>query len=503
MQNLINADKFFGSKRIHLNITALNHNNILLVHPLGYPAGEAHKDISRKANIMPPLGLASIAACLEGKNIKCAIIDCFAQPDSDHSIREYLRKHRPAFIGLSCTTSSFLDGIRISKMAKAMQPGIRSIFGGVHVSAMKELILRNFSESDFIVVGEGEETLTELIQYGGSEPKSIPGLIYRDFEGKVEFTGYRKMGIELDTLPFPAYEKLKGYPKAYSLPIFNYPRSPNTSCISSRGCPYACSYCDRSVFRRTFRYNSAQYLYEHLRYIKARFGIRHVNFYDDQFTFNRGRIEDFTRMMREKPLGMTFNCAVRAEHIDLDLLEQMKAAGCWMISLGIETGDPDILAQHRQNADLRLIGKKIRLIKKAGIRTKGLLIMGLPGETEASIKKSMDYVFSLPIDDFNLSKFTPFPGSPIYESIHEFGTIEEDWERMDCMHFLFIPKGMTKERLEALFTRFYKTHFLRPKALWGYATMLWKSPDSWIRFLRNIDDFIEFAIKNKRRRYEN
>ena len=115
----------------------------------------------------------------------------------------------------------------------------------------------------------------------------------------------------------------------------------------------------------------------------------------------------------------------------------------------------------------------------------------------------MDYVFSLPIDDFNLSKFTPFPGSPIYGSIHEFGTFEEDWERMDCMHFLFIPNGMTKERLKALFTGFYKTHFLRPKALWGYATMLWKSPDSWIRFLRNIDDFIEFAIKNKRRRYEN
>ena len=95
----------------------------------------------------------------------------------------------------------------------------------------------------------------------------------------------------------------------------------------------------------------------------------------------------------------------------------MKAAGCWMMSLGIETGDPDLLAQHRQNADLDLLAQRIRDIKKAGIRTKGLLMMGLPGETEESIKRSMEYVFSLPIDDFNLTKFTPFPGSPIHEKV--------------------------------------------------------------------------------------
>ena len=163
------------------------------------------------------------------------------------------------------------------------------------------------------------------------------------------------------------------------------------------------------MFRRNFRYNSAEYLYKHLCYLKDKFGISHINFYDDQFTFNRQRVEDFASMMIENPLGMTFNCAVRAEHIDFDLLKLMKKAGCWMISLGIETGDEDLLAQHRQNADLNMLADKIRLIKKAGIRTKGLLMMGLPGESESSIQKSMDYVFSLPIDDFNLAKFTPFP----------------------------------------------------------------------------------------------
>jgi radical SAM superfamily enzyme YgiQ (UPF0313 family) len=476
-----------------------DHKRILLVHPLGYRKEAAGKDISRMANIMPPLGMATIAAFLERNGITADIIDCYARPaEADRLIVEYLRSYRPGYIGFSCTTSSFLDGARLAELAKATLPGIRTVFGGVHVSARREQVLTDYPVVDFVVMGEGEQTLTELIEADSGEPAGVEGVIYRDGAGAVVNNGYRQARLELDDLPFPAYEKLAGYPAAYMLPIFNYPKAPNTSCISSRGCPYACSYCDRSVFRRSFRYNSAEYLYDHLRYLKNRFRIRHINFYDDQFTFNRQRVEEFCRKMIDHPLRMTYNCAVRAEHIDYELLRLMKRAGCWMISLGIETGDEDLLAQHRQNANLSMLADKIRLIKKAGIRTKGLLMMGLPGESEKSIRKSMDYVFSLPIDDFNLAKFTPFPGSPIYEKIHELGEFEEDWEKMDCMSFQFVPKGMTRERLEELFILFYKSHYMRPKVLLGYAAMLWKSPDSWRRFAWNFFDFVKFARSNKR-----
>jgi anaerobic magnesium-protoporphyrin IX monomethyl ester cyclase len=470
----------------------LNDKKILLVHPLGYKAAAAGQDISRIANIMPPLGLASIAAYLEQRGVGADIVDCYARPDSDRAIRDYLLAEKPAFIGLSCTTSSFHDGIRIAQLAKQAVPGIQTVFGGPHVSALKEGLFANFPAMDFAVVGEGEETMSELARVGRDDPASVQGLIYRQ-GSEVLYTGYRDKGLVLDDLPFPAYEKLAGFPNSYMLPIFNYPKTPNTSCISSRGCPYACSYCDRSVFNRSFRFNSATYLYEHLRYLRERFGIRHINFYDDQFTFNRKRVEEFCGLMIDRPLGMTFNCAVRAEHIDPDLLVLMKSAGCWMMSLGIETGDEELLAQHRQNADLDHLATKIRMIKDAGLRTKGLLMMGLPGETEASIRRSMKYVFSLPIDDFNLAKFTPFPGSPIYENIHELGEFDEDWEKMDCMNFLFVTKGMTRERLEQLFQEFYREHFKRYKVLWGYVTMLWRSPDSWLRFIGNFANFMKFT----------
>lgn len=479
-------------------MTAIDHQNILLVHPLGYQADAAAHDISRKANIMPPLGLASIAAYLDRAGLNSLLLDCYAHPDADGHLRELLRRERPGMIGFSCTTASFHDSVRLAQLAKEELPGIRTVFGGAHVSALQEKVLEFSPLIDCAVIGEGEQTLLELAQLSGAAPEGVGGVVWRAGDGSIVNNGYRSDALVLDDLPFPAYEKLAGYPDAYKLPIFNYPKAPNTSCISSRGCPYSCSYCDRSVFKSSFRYNSAEYLYQHLAYLRERFGIRHINFYDDQFTFHRGRVEEFCRKMIDQPLGMTFNCAVRAEHVDRELLSLMKAAGCWMVSLGIESGDEALLAQHRQNANLDLLAETIRTIKSCGIRTKGLLMMGLPGESEESIRRSMEYVFSLPIDDFNLAKFTPFPGSPIYEEIHQLGAFDEDWQKMDCMHFQFVPDGMDKQQLERLFIEFYKSHFKRNRVLLGYLSMLWKSPDSWLRFAMSAGQFLRFAVSNKR-----
>ena len=475
-----------------------DYDNILLVHPLGYKKKAASRDVSRLANIMPPIGLASIAAYLDLQGISSGIIDCYAYPEYNTLIKRYLLEKRPAYIGFSCTTSSFLDGVRIAMLAKKILPGIKTVFGGAHVSALREKILEKFPVVDFCVTGEGEITLTELIQSRGEGAVNIEGLAYRDPDGSVHVNSFRSKLVELDTLPFPAYSKLRGYPEAYKLPIFNYPRTPNTSCISSRGCPYACSYCDRSVFRRSFRYNSAEYLYEHLKFLKREFGIRHINFYDDQFTFKKKRVEAFTELMMKIPLYMTFNCAVRADHIDRDLIMLMKKAGCWMISLGIESGDPVLLTQHRQNVDLDMMREKIHMIKQVGIRTKGLFMVGLPGETEASMRKSISYYRSLPIDEINVAKFTPFPGTPLYENLDKSGEFNEDWEKMDCMNFLFVPKGLNPDLMEKYFKKFYHAHFMRFRTIWNYITMAWKSPDSWKRFLLDLKGFLSFAWNDKR-----
>ena len=137
---------------------------ILLVHPLGYKSEKASSDISRIANITPPLGIASICAYLNLNQIECDIIDCYAHPDADKKIITYLKTEKPQFIGFSCSTSTFNDGLRHAQIAKKILPDIKVVFGGAHVSALKESIINNFENVDYIVVGEGEQTLTELIK---------------------------------------------------------------------------------------------------------------------------------------------------------------------------------------------------------------------------------------------------------------------------------------------------------------------------------------------------
>jgi radical SAM superfamily enzyme YgiQ (UPF0313 family) len=471
---------------------------ILFVHPLGENWISGEQDMSRIANIMAPMGLLSLAAWVDRHGHRSAIHDCYAFPGQDDKIFQYLSHENPEFIGFSTTTSSFLDGVRLAIKAKTVHPQVKVIFGGVHISALREPLLRDFPVIDYGVVGEGEQTLLELMNLEDGNVSRIEGLIYRG-NGEVVFSGFRKRQIEMDTLPFPAYEKLQGFPESYQLPIFNYPKAPNTTVITSRGCPYTCSYCDRSVFRRTYRANSPEYMVKYLTYLHKRFNIRHVNIYDDTFTLQRERVIDFCRLKIKSGLKMSFNCAARTEQLDNEMLQLMKKAGCWMISLGIETGDPELLKQHRSylprdvvDDPLENIRIMARQIKKAGIRVKGLFMLGLPGETEESINKSMEYVFSLPLDEFNLSKLTPFPGAPMYCDIREHGHFEENWEQMNALNFIFVPKGFSKDRLEERYREFYRRYFSRPRILLNYVTMIWKSPDSWRRFLKDLPTFLRF-----------
>jgi radical SAM superfamily enzyme YgiQ (UPF0313 family) len=335
--------------------------------------------------------------------------------------------------------------------------------------------------------------------------RGVEGLIIREQENII-FTGYRKKLLDMDSLPFPAYEKLEGFPDTYLLPIFSYPKAPNTTIITSRGCPYTCSYCDRSVFRRTYRYNSPEYMVAYLLYLQQRFNIRHVNIYDDTFTLKRDRVMEFCDLKIRSGLGkMTFNCAARTEQLDADLLKMMKRAGCWMISIGIETGDPELLKRHRSylpdsnmETPLENIRGMVHMIKRAGIRVKGLFMLGLPGETEVSIKKSMDYVLSLPLDEFNLTKLTPFPGAPMYCDIREHGSFTENWEEMNALNFVFVPAGFTKDRMEELHREFYRRYFSRAQTLLNYTRMIWKSPDSWRRFWMNLPTFLRFTKRHNK-----
>ena len=463
---------------------------ILLINPFGSNWVEGREDKTETAIRMAPMGILSIAAYLEQQGIDVELHDCRG-PVTRVGTADVLARvadFKPDMVGFTAVTSSFLNAYQQAEAIKASSPHIKTIVGGVHVSALRGTILERFPAIDYLVTGEGEKAMAELA--AGAQPETIQGLVYRE-GAEIKDNGLRTELCELDELPFPAYHKLEGFPRHFEAALFNYPKAPSATIISSRGCPYQCSYCDRSVYRRSFRFNSAEYLYEHMAFLKKNFNVRHVFFYDDLFTFNRERIEKFCNLLLAKPLGMTYNCAVRVGHIDDALLKMLKASGCWMVSLGIESGAPEILARHKTKVDFNEMKTTVQRIQKAGIRAKGLFMMGLPGETEETVKMTTDFINGLELDDMNMTKFTPFPGSPIYQTIHDEGTFDEKWELMNCLNFVFVPKGIeSKERLDDLYKRFIKQFYTGKNWTRKFVPLMFKSPDSAKRLFKNLPTFL-------------
>jgi len=138
--------------------------------------------------------------------------------------------------------------------------------------------------------------------------------------------------------------------------------------ITSRGCPYTCSFCDRTVFERLYKVNSADYIYEHMKYLRDRFGVRHINFYDDLFTASRQRVEDLCERLIAEPLGMDFNCAIRTGHTSGEMLRLLKRAGALMVSMGIESADAGMMERHKAGVTLEQVRRTVDQIHAAGLR---------------------------------------------------------------------------------------------------------------------------------------
>lgn len=463
---------------------------IVLVHPTGSNWVSGSKDLSATANRMAPLGLLSISAYLKQRGHQVFIHDCLG-PKPLAGLAENVQKvldYKPEMVGFSTTTSSFLDGVDMASLIKASDARIKTVFGGVHVSALGASLLQKFVDVDYLSLGEGEETLSELAD--GKEDATIDGLVWRD--GDQAVTNSPRVPLkDLDQLPFPDYEALQGFPGGYNLPLFSFINIPGATLSTSRGCPYQCSFCDRSVFKRSFRYNSAEYIYAHMQHLREKFGVRHINIYDDLFTLNRPRINELCRLLVEKPLGLNFNCAVRVGYADDELLKMLKNAGCLMVSLGIESADPEMLKRHKAGVGIEEVRETVARIKAVGLRAKGLFMMGLPGETETSIRKTSDFILSLGLDDMNMSKFTPFPGAPIWSELPEEGDFQEDWRLMNCLNFVFVPKTMTsKKTLEYLCNWHIKRFYSDPTWRKKFGGRIWQHRWSLFHILRNLPTFL-------------
>lgn len=455
---------------------------VTLVHPAGFNFIPGQPDFTVLANRMAPLGILSLAAWLEQHGHPTAVYDCLGPlaPPSLEARAAQILATRPDLVGFSATTSGFMDAADLAVQLKVARPELRIVVGNVHASSLGAPLLENFPEFDALCLGEGEGPLLDLAD--GKAFADILNLVWRD--GECIVTNARRPRLQdLDALPFPAYEKLPGFPRGYHLPLFSYVKRYGATMITSRGCPYTCSFCDRTVFEHQYRFNSPAYIHAHMKHLRDGFGVYHVNFYDDLFTAHQGRVVELCQRLIDEPLDMGFNCIIRPGHTAGGLLRLLKQAGCIMVSFGVESADPGLMARHKAGVTLEVVRDTVAKVHVAGLRAKGLFIFGLPGETPETFQRTSDFILSLDLDDMNLTKFSPLPGAPLWAECvtGQEGEFNEDWRLLNCVNSVFLPDGFdSRQQMDTLYNahiqRFYTTRRYQRRFghhLWEHRWSLW------------------------------
>ncbi len=436
---------------------------------------------------LPSLGLLSLAAVLRKQGYAVKIIESASLGLTFSRTVEEILREKPHYAGLNCTTASVDNAACIAGAIKAADPRIIIFVGGPHITAIPKDTFQRYAAFDYGIAGEGETAFPDLLAWveEGRVSREVENAIFREGE-KVVVNPRRPFIEDLDGLPFPAYDLLPFFPQKYRPPLLNYQNGPVASLISSRGCPQVCTFCDRSVFGNRYRYFSEDYLIDLISHLHHHYGVRHLVFADDQFAVLRTRLLRFCEKLARAGLPLRWNCDARVDSVDPGLLQIMKRAGCWMISYGIESGSPVILAGVSKGIQLDQVERAVRQTKEAGIRAKGLFMIGYPEETASTLAETLSLILRCPFDELNLSFLTPYPGTAIYAQAKGSLRFTEDWSKMNALNCVFRPEALTWGALEKAYARIIRQFYMRPRITLSYLSLLARSPENRSRLATGL-----------------
>jgi len=425
----------------------------------------------------PALGLLLLAAVARDLGHEVAVLDGVAMQLDNGDFHARLSAFAPDLLALSATTFTVGEAAAVAAAVKQCRPATLAVIGGPHVSAVPVETMTRFTAFDLAVLGEGEATLTDLLAVlGAGHPLTgVAGLLVRDGEG-LKTTPARAPVHDLDVLPLPAWDLLKGFPQRYAPAPFKVRQLPAASLISSRGCPNRCLFCDRSVFGDQCRFHSAENVVAMVRHLRERFGVREICFEDDTFVTHRPRLEAICKGLIDLAQGITWSCLARVNQVTAEHLDLMRRAGCWQVSFGIESGSQPVLDLIGKQATLEQIRAAVAMARAAGLRAKGFFILGHPGESRETLRETIDFALSLPLNDISVSLMTPFPGTELHRRAAEFGTLVAGWEQMNLLTPAFIPYGLTADDLFAAQRELLRRFYLRPRIFADYASRLLRQP---------------------------
>jgi len=425
---------------------------------------------------IPGMGVLVLAAVARQRGYAVHLLDAKAHGTTVEEAAQRIAALRPDYLGLSATTISVTNAARIAAAVRALVPGVVTILGGAHVSAIPERTLEAFPSIDFGIVGEGEVSLFDLLARldAGQPIEDLPGLAYRR-DGRVRANPRAPYIDDLDALPPPAWDLLPDFPHRFQPSLFSYPRTPVATLITSRGCPFSCTFCDRSTSGRKGRMHSVEGVVELCRMLIER-GVRHITFVDDLFTVRKQRVVDLCHAFLDHGFTFSWSCNSHPNLLDFPTLQLMRRAGCWQIAYGIESGSQRVLDVVKREVRIPRMHETLRMTRAAGIRTRGFLMLGHPTEGLDSLAETAAFLRTVELDVCQITKFTPYPGTPAYPTVREHGSFDEDWERMNAMNFVFVPHGLSAETLETYFDHCYRAFYRRPDVLWGLVRLLAREP---------------------------
>lgn len=458
-----------------------------------------------------PLGVAYIAAVLEQDGHRVEVLDLAIHKYDRAAFQAIVErgyfKNAPEgkstwdVIGFTVVTPTANQVYRLADIVKRSSDAL-VIAGGPHVTALPDEPLQQ--GIDLVVRGEGEGTVRELCRYLQKIPPNSPlgkggavkGISYKDpSDGEVIHTPVREFIADLDRLPFPARHLFLPLESYKGQPILGA-RIPIGNLMTSRGCPYNCNFCYKATFGRKYRHRSAENILEEWRELKNRYHVREIAISDDLFNASPARAIELCDRIIDENLILPWSCpnGLRVDTATAELLTHMKAAGCYRVAFGVESGSQKILDQIGKHVALSQIETAFKNARKCGLKTTAFLMLGNPGDTKETMQKTIDFTKRLRPDFAQFTIATPYPGTALYDLVREQGRLLiDDWDGYDKYDdaVFFEMNGMDKALVLGMQRRAYREFYLQPRYLMS-KMLTW---ETYKYFGRSLKGLMKFVLK--------
>lgn len=443
-------------------------------------------------HIQPSLGLAYLATGIRGHH-EVMILDCIKEDiNPSEFAQSTLKDYRPDLVGIQCYTFDVGNVRKLLKATKEWNPDILTVVGGAHISSDPLRAFENLEENlDFAFAGEAEIGFPKFIDML-EEPVeerdyfSIPGLIWKNDQEFVTNPVYREE--DLDRLGDPAWDLIRPdfYPESQHGAFFK--KFPIAPIITTRGCPYSCTFCSAPILSgKDLRHHSKDYVLRNISRLYHDYGIREFHIVDDNFTqdIDYAKTIVIGIISLNLDISLAMPNGIRMDYLDDELLELLKEAGLYLVSIAVESGNDEILKKMKKGTKVHKIHRDVKLIKKHGMDIAAFFILGFPEETLETIQDTIDLSMELPLLRANYFTFLPLPGTESYQRLEENGEIDDvDWDHYYIMSAAYTPPGVTREELLAIKKKAFLRFYLRPRVL--------------IRNLMSIQNFRHFKFLLKR-----